>query len=103
MAVRFVSCSRSRWLRGKRKLRPGETTQARHADATDVSTGNDNAGSSQTCSSKGIESGCERKPELVADGMRERGLQDAVLSRVEERLPAKMVHVFQGADRPARI
>jgi hypothetical protein len=35
--------------------------------------------------------------------MRERGLQDAMFSVIEKRIEAKMVHLFQGADRPARI
>jgi len=44
MAVRFVSGSRSRCMRGKRKLRPGKTAQACDADATDGGAGD--AGSS---------------------------------------------------------
>jgi hypothetical protein len=47
MAVRFVSGSRSRCMRGKRKLRPGKTAQACDADATDVGAGDaGDAGSS---------------------------------------------------------
>src|SRR5262249_45157798 len=102
MAVRFVACSCSRCMRGERKFRPGKAPQASDARATNVGTGD--AGPSETDNSESIQSGCERRPShLVADGMRERGLQDPVLSVVEKRVQTKMVHVFQGARRPTRL